>query len=111
MENTEQQQPEEVETDGLLRHAVLVVQCAECASSLELAVNPDTDDVTDLYAECAACTKLQGLRCGVPIRLLVGAEVVQLENILAALEEPAPGVDSEPPFAQGGELEGGAGGA
>lgn len=109
----EQQEPEEAEVDGLLRDAALAIQCGECAAMLQLRVNPDADDLTDLYAECPTCSQQQGMRCGVPLRILVGAEVVQLENFLTELEQAqtAAGIDTGPPFAQGGtlELEGSAG--
>lgn len=107
----EQQEPEEGEVDGLLRDAAMIVQCGECATELKLRVNPDEHDLTDLYVECPTCTQANGLRCGVPVRILVGAEAVQLENILEALEQQSPGIDNGPPFAQGGklDLEGGAG--
>jgi hypothetical protein len=108
--DNEQTQPEEGESDGVLLKARLAVQCAECTNVLECLIDASVADLTDLLAECPACSQTHGQRVVVPIRILVGAEVVELENLLAIREEVG-AVDSEHPFEGVAAVEDGPGGS
>ena len=103
--NEEQQESNELEADGVLLGGVLQVQCAECEGVIQRQLQ-DGEDLADLVVDCPACTQKEGARVVVPVRVLVGGEVVAFDNMLAAAELA---VDNEQPFATSEATEDGPG--